>query len=369
MLPTEHRALNELKRLTSMSEKLRCAIIGAGAIGLEYLHSLISCPRAAAVAIAENHPARAREVSERFKLSRSYVDFRELLEQPDIDAVIIATPNHLHAPMAIEALKARKHVLLEKPMATSFKDALKIAEMARKMKRTVMLAQNFRFHRATQLAKTLIERGDLGEVYHARCFWLRRNGIPRIGSWFTQKKFSGGGSICDIGVHLLDTCLHLLKDFEVTSVTAQTHSKFGARGLGEFDWGKSEIDPKRPFDVEDLGVAMLRLKSGRTVIMEAGWAGFAAADGREHGLDLMGTNAGLSLYPARLLRNCADGSETVQLHSPKLPYSEDRVHHFVSCVLDGKKPLVPLEESLKVQEILDAIYLSAATVKEVRPKA
>src|ERR1051326_4803111 len=201
-----------------MSDKLRCAVIGVGATGLEHLHSLIGCPRAVAVAIAETHPQRAREASERFRIPRSYVDFRELLDQPDIDAVTVAAPNHLHAAMAIEALKARKHVLMEKPLATSVKDAFKVIETARKMKRTVMVAQTYRFNRHTQLAKMLIERGDLGEVYHARCFWLRRNGIPRIGSWFTQKQFSGGGCASDLGLHLLDTCLHLLKDFEASTV-------------------------------------------------------------------------------------------------------------------------------------------------------
>src|SRR5213594_1413805 len=104
-----------------MPERLRCAVIGTGAIGLEHLLSLQSCPRAAAVAIAESHSQRAREASERFKIPRSYSDFRELLEQPDIDAVTVAVPNYLHASVAIEALKARKHVLLEKPMATNLK--------------------------------------------------------------------------------------------------------------------------------------------------------------------------------------------------------------------------------------------------------
>src|SRR6266704_4043833 len=100
-----------------MPDKLRCAVIGAGAFGIEHLNSLLSCPRAATVALAETHPQRAREASDRFKIPRSYVDFRELLEQPDIDAVTIALPNHLHALVAVAALEARKHVLLEKPMA------------------------------------------------------------------------------------------------------------------------------------------------------------------------------------------------------------------------------------------------------------
>src|SRR5690349_8200683 len=187
-----------------MADKLRCAVIGAGGIGLDHLHSLTTCHRAAAVAIAESNPQRAREASVRHNIPRSYADYHELLEQPDIDAVVVALPNHLHAPVAIEALKARKHVLLEKPMATSVKDAAKIIDVAKSMKRTLMVAQNLRFNRHTQLAKQAIERGDLGEVYHVRSFWLRRAGIPRIGSWFTQKQQAGGGSLYDLGVHLVD---------------------------------------------------------------------------------------------------------------------------------------------------------------------
>jgi predicted dehydrogenase len=349
-----------------MAERLRCAVIGVGAIGLEHLSSLSQCQRGTAVAIAENHPGRAKEASDRFKIPRSYSDYRELLEQADVDAVTIALPNHLHAPVAIEALRARKHVLIEKPMALNAKEASKIIDTAAKMRRTVMVAQNFRFNRQTQLAKLMIQRGDLGEIYHARCFWLRRNGIPRIGSWFTQKKLAGGGATLDIGSHMLDACLHLLGDFNATSVSGHTHSRFGTRGLGETNWGKSEIDPAKPFDVDDYSVALIKLKSGRTVNFEVSWAGHQPTDAREYGVDLLGTLAGLSLYPARLFRNGPNGYETTQLAASKIPLPEDRIHHFVNCVLEGKKPMVPIEESLKVQQILDAIYASNTTGKEVR---
>lgn len=349
-----------------MAERLRCGVIGTGAIGLDHLNSLLQCPRAATVAVADSSPARAKEASERYKIPRSYSDYKELLDQADIDAVIIALPNHLHAPVAIEALKARKHVLLEKPMATNARDAAKIVDTAAKMRRTFMVAQNFRFNRQTQMAKMVVQRGDLGEVYHARCFWMRRNAIPRIGSWFTQKKQAGGGVIYDLGSHALDTCLHLLNEFEVTSVVGHSHARFGPRGLGEMAWGKSEIDAARTFDVEDYGAALLRTRSGRTVSFEVSWAGHQPADGREHGLDLLGTQGGLSLYPARLFRNGPNGYESVQLASLKIPHAEDRVHHFVSCILENKKPLISMEESLRVQQILDAIYTSASTGREVR---
>jgi predicted dehydrogenase len=349
-----------------MADKLRCAVIGAGGIGLDHLYSLTTCPRAAAVAVAETNPQRAREACARYHVPRSYADYRELLEQPDIDAVTIAVPNHLHAPMAIEALKARKHVLLEKPMAMNAKEAGKILDTAKALKRVLMVSFQLRFHRHTQCAKGLIDRGDLGEVYHARAFWLRRHGIPRIGSWFTQKRLAGGGCLVDLGAHLLDACFHLMKEFDVATVSAHTHAKFGPRGLGEMDWGRSEVDPKKPFDVEDYGVVLLRLKTGRSIVLEAGWASYHSDERREFGLDLLGTTAGLSLWPARLLRHSLEGDDTLQLTPPKPALSEDRVHHFVGCVLDTRKPLVAPEESLKVQQALDAIYTAARTGKEVR---
>ena len=102
------------------------------------------------------------------------------------------------------------------------------------------------------------------------------------------------------------------------------------------------------------------------LVLEIGWACFQNHETREYGLDLLGTNAGLSLWPAKLFRNTVEGHDTLELTPLKGPHPEDRVHHFVSCVLDGKKPMVPPEESLKVQQVLDAIYASAAGGKEVR---
>jgi len=118
--------------------------------------------------------------------------------------------------------------------------------------------------------------------------------------------------------------------------------------------------------VEDYSVALLRLKSGRTMTLEVSWAGYHAPDAREYGVDLLGTQAGLSLNPARLFRPGPNGYEAIHLALPIVPHSEDRIHHFVTCALEGKKPLVLPEESLKVQQVLDSIYASAATGKEVR---
>ena len=349
-----------------MREKLRCAVIGVGATGIEHLNSLLHCQRAAAVAIAETNPTRLREAAEKFHIPRSYSNYRELLEQPDIDAVTIALPNFLHASVAIDALNAHKHVLIEKPMAMNAKEAAKIIAAAQKNRRTAMVAKNFRFDKHTQTARLAIQHGDLGEVYHARAFSHRQSNIPRIGSWYTQKQHSGGGVMADSGSMLIDTLFHLLDDFDVVSVSATKHAKFGTRGRGEGSWGKSEIDPKRPFDVEDHCTALVRMKKGYTVTVDTSWAGFHPGDNREEGIDLLGTEAGLSLFPAKLFKQSLQGFETTHFYNTKNGPVEDRISHFVNSVIDGKKPLVPLEESLKVQQVMDAIYLSAETGKEVR---
>jgi len=349
-----------------MREKLRCAVIGVGATGIEHLNSLLHCPKAATVAIAELNPQRLREAAEKFHVPRTYTNYRELLEQPDIDAVTIALPNFLHAPVAIDALNARKHVLIEKPMANNAKEAAKIIAAAQKNRRIAMVAKNFRFDRHTQSARLAIQRGDLGEVYHARGFSHRHSNIPRIGSWFTQKQYAGGGCMADTGCMLVDTLFHLLDDFDVVAVSATAQAKFGSRGKGEGNWGKNDIDPKRTFDVEDHSTAFLRMKKGYTVTIETSWAGFHPGDNREEGIDLLGTEAGMSLFPAKLFKQSLHGFETTHFYNAKNGPCEDRIGHFVSCVLEGKKPLVPLEESLKVQQVLDAIYLSAETGKEVR---
>ena len=318
------------------------------------------------MAIAESHPKRAKEAADRYRLSRSYTRYQDLLDQPDIDAVLVAVPNDLHMQVAVDALMARKHVLMEPPLALNVKEATRVIEAARKTKRVFMVAQALRLNRQTQMARHVIERGDLGDIYHARCFWVRRAGIPRIGSWYTQRRFSGGGCLADLGARMLDACLFLLGEFDVKGVSAAASARFGPRGIGEANWGGSEIDPKRPFDVEDFGAAFLRLSGGRTVILESAWAAQAGVDSREQGIDLWGTKAGLSLFPARLFRSGESGHETVSLNLPLAWAEEDPVHHFVRSVIDGRRPLVGLDESLKLQRIMAACYASATAGKEIK---
>ncbi|HUG12721.1 MAG TPA: Gfo/Idh/MocA family oxidoreductase [Opitutaceae bacterium] len=341
------------------------AVIGAGAIGVDHIASFQQHPAARVAMLAEVSSERGREAQEKFDIPELVTDYRTALARDDIDIISIALPNYLHAPVALDALRAGKHVMVDKPMATNAREAAQLVSTAKRHGLLLMVGQNMRFSAEVQTAKALVEKGTLGDVYHAKTSWCRRNGIPRIGSWFTQTKFAGGGCTYDIGVHALDRCLYLMGEFEAAAVSGMTYSKFGTRGKGSGTWGKSEIAAGAPFDVDDLSVALIKLKSGRTVLLESSWA--AHQPERDiNSTQLFGTEAGLTFPPLSLHRETPTGysSELVNLLPPKV--STNRMAHFIDCLLGKAKPYVLPEQSLGIQRILDAIYKSAKTGREVR---
>ncbi len=347
--------------------QIKVAVIGAGAIGLDHIQSFQQHPQARVVALAEVSPERGREAADRFGIPELVQNYLPLLKRPDIDVVSIALPNYLHAQAALDALRAGKHVMLDKPMATRAADAAKLVAEAKKRGLLLMVGQNNRFGWEVQTAKQLIADRVLGDVYHAKTAWTRRSGIPRIGSWFTQKKFAGGGCCYDIGVHALDRCLYLMGEFDAAAVSGQTYAQFGPRGQGSGSWGKSEIDPNAKFDVDDLAVALIKLKSGRTVLLEASWAAHQPM-GDYNGTQLFGTEAGLKFPPLELYRKTDYGYATETVSPRPNLVHPNRMVHFVDVLLGKAEPYVKPAESLAVQKILDAIYESAKTGREVRVK-
>src|SRR5690606_17358876 len=153
--------------------------------------------------------------------------------------------------------------------------------------------------------------------------------------------------------------------FKPAAVSGQTFAKFGPRGLGDGSWGRSEIDPAKPFDVDDFCVALVKMKSGRTIQLEVSWA--AAQEAPDiHGVQLYGTEGGAFTNPPRVYRRVKGGYETRHLDPAPVLVPDNRMVHFVDYVLGNAEPFVRVEESLAVQKLLDAIYESSQTGREVR---
>ncbi len=349
-----------------MAKTVKVGVIGAGQIGLAHMKSCNSSPNAEVVAVAELSDKRRKAAAKEHNIPNQFEDYKDLLECKDVDAVTIALPNFLHAQACLDALKAGKHVCCEKPFAMNAKEAKAVVDLAARKRKTFMLGMNFRFNPDVQVMKACVDRGDLGDVYHARTIWLRRSGIPRIGSWFTQKKYSGGGGMLDIGVHFLDATLHMMGNFKPKAVSGQTWTNFGNRGMGDGSWGMSEINKKAKFDVDDHAAALIKLAGGATVALEISWAAFQET-ANANSIDLFGTEGGGHMSPVKIFKK---GKKDYEVIEPKIKpaLTLDRMHHFVDCIVNKKKPICDMRQSLAVQKILDAIYESSKTGKEVRIK-
>jgi predicted dehydrogenase len=345
-------------------------IIGAGAISASACKALATHPEAKVVAAHDLNEQRLRELCAEHKIPNSYATAAALLADPAVQGVYIAVPNKFHASLAIQALRAGKHVILDKPFALSLPEAQEVASAASSSGKIFMLGMNQRYRPESQAIRSLAASGYFGEMYHAKAFWIRREGIPRLGTWFGSKELAGGGCLLDIGVHLLDLCLHVTGKWDPVSVYGATYTRFGNRGLGEGTWGKSEKQAI-PFDVDDFATALIRFRDGSTVSLDVTWA---CHDGNRNDVQVFGTEAGAGLYPAKVFRRdpLRQDYDVVEKPRAAVPLAHGcRFHNFVNSILGREQPLTSIAEALTVQAILDAIYQSAASGHEaaVAPSA
>jgi predicted dehydrogenase len=346
---------------------LKVGVIGAGQIASNHCAEIQAYPDAELIAVADINEERRLRLQDTFGASKSFSDPLELVQDEAIDAVSVALPNYLHAEVSIAALEAGKHVLLEKPMAMTLEEAEAIAEASEKNGRVFTVGMNQRFTRQAQTVKSLAAGGELGKIYHAKAFWYRRSGTPKFGTWFCRKEAAGGGALLDIGVHLLDLCLHLMGNFQPTSVSGSVYTEFGNRGLGEGSWGMSDREGEL-FDVDDFATAFIKMENGASVSLNVSWA-IHQKDENYHNVQLFGTEAGAGTFPPEIYRSAREGGAYHIVTPMKVPLAYphcSRFHNWLDAILDRDRLAVSMKEALVVQSILDAIYASSESGREIR---
>ncbi|XOV88880.1 MAG: Gfo/Idh/MocA family protein [Pseudomonadota bacterium] len=350
-----------------MTGPVKFGIIGAGAISLGSAREIQAHADAEIVAICDANTARVNRLGDALGVRQRYDNSRELIADGNVDAIYIAVPNVFHAPLAEEALERGKHVILEKPFALNAREARAVADAATRTGKLFMLGMNQRFVPAAQQIRSLVAAGRLGEIYHARACWLRRRGIPSIGTWFSSKALAGGGALLDIGVHMLDLSLYLMDNFRPEAVTGATYTRFGNRGQGEGGWGISDREDLS-FDVDDFATALIKLAGGATLQLDVSWA-LHQGQANVMNVNLFGTEAGASVYPAELYLAGDKPAEYQVIQNPDAPLQfghTSRFHNFVNAIRGFEALCVTLDQALAVQSIIDAIYLSCSTGREVR---
>ncbi len=346
--------------------KIRFGFVGAGQIASSAADAVKRHSDATLVAVHDLNQERLKDLTTKLGVEASPT-VEELFADDGIDAVYIATPNKFHVPLTIQALEAGKHVILEKPFAMNLAEAQEAARTARDKGLVLMLGMNQRFSGDSQKIYSLARDGKLGEIYHAKAYWRRRTGIPKIGTWFSSMGMAGGGCLYDIGVHMLDLGLYLMGNFEPVSVLGSTYTKFGNRGLGEGGWGMSERSDIR-FDVDDFASAFIRFRNGASMTLDATWACHQEKAGMDN-VELFGTEAGATARPAKIYRfgkNEESQYEIIDQVKAPIPYPHcERFHNFINHLLGKEELCVKIEEALAVQKILDAIAESSRTGKSI----
>jgi predicted dehydrogenase len=351
---------------------VKVGFVGCGGI-VQGAHApnLVQLPNVKLVACADVDRARVSEFLEKYKLN-FYSDYREMLSKENPDAVIIATPNALHAPVAIDALENGAHVLTEKPMAISLEDAVKMVETARRRQRILMVGHNMRFQRNIQVGRKFVTNGRLGRIYHIRALHLRRRGIPSTVT-FLQRKYSGGGPMWDIGVHTIDATMFMVNFPRPVSVIGKVYSAFSDKTYMRMDYPvpiTSQFAYTAPMDVEDFAMGLVRFEDGLTMYIEATWATYINED--RHEVAIIGTEGGLH-YSGNSISYIHSVDEEYVTSTPMIGQQqsayalEDKA--FIDAIVKGGAkapyPACTGEQGLLTTAIIEAIYKSAETGREV----
>ncbi len=330
-------------------DKVRIGVVGVGWIAqVIHLPILMKLPEASVVAICDRDKARVRLVGEKFGITRQYTDLDQMLAQNGLDAVVVCTSTDAHLEVALACFKAGKDVLVEKPIARTYQEAVAITSAARESKNKLMVGMNHRFRPDIMILKSFIEGKELGKIFYTRVGWLRKFNFDR--AWITQKEKSGGGVFIDLGIVMLDMALWMMGYPEVVRLRASNYSN-------------------RSKQVEDTSVANLFLKSGATVNIEVSWSMCLADD--LYYCYVHGSDGSASLSPLTINKEFHGNLVNLapaKLDSPQQLFRrsyENELKHFLGAV-KGLHPVVSTgEEAVQRMRIVDAVYRSAKSGKEI----
>ncbi|KMP77348.1 dehydrogenase [Bacillus cereus] len=332
---------------------LKVGVIGCGSIAqYRHLPEYEANPYVQIVAVCDSNKKRAKEVANKYGVNM-YTDYNELINCEELDAVSVCTPNDLHASISIVALQSGIHVLCEKPMATSKKDAEMMIEAAEKSGKKLMIGHNQRFVTSHQKAKQLIENGEIGKIYSFRTAFGHSGpenwSVDGKESWFFKKDEAFLGAMGDLGVHKADLIRYILNE-EITEVGAFV-----------------ETSAKTFSNVDDCAVCMLKSESGIIGTLAASWSYVSKED---NSTIIYGEKATLRLEddPTYSLILQYKNGEVVKYELDKIQSNaavgqsnSHVIEQFVESILSDKEPLINGVEGMKSLEVILAAIQSSET--------
>jgi predicted dehydrogenase len=357
---------------------IKIGIIGAGGM-LRYHAAGFKSAGAEIVAVADVNAAAARSVAAREGIPRSFGDVAEMLQEcPEISAVSVIVPNKFHAPVALQALAAGKHVFCEKPPALNAREASEMAALAQAKNLTLMFNFNNRARPESYAMMEYIRQGAVGRINSAQAKWIRRTGIPGLGGWFTTKALSGGGPLIDL-VHMLDLALYFMGYPEPEWVMAQTFNDFITDKNFKGPWGIPDV-ANGVTDVESACHGLVKCKTGQIISLQISWAEMVRRE--EVSVAFQGTKAGglvQRLFGVDGLDHTAtdacelyvqENGRSVNrsiLVSPDETMGRTRsAANFIRTLEGTEAPLNTPDQAVSLMRLIDAAYASASSGQPVK---
>lgn len=346
------------------SKKLRVAFIGAGGIAGTHMRYYKEMADVDMVAMADISKPGMERWANQYGIPDAFTDYNEMLKKIKPDAVSVCTPNGMHAPATIAALKAGAHVIVEKPLAMNAREGKQMLDTAKRTKKKLIIGFQQRFDAKAQFLKNAVDAGQFGKVLFGRVQALRRRGIPNWGV-FGRKDLQGGGPMIDIGVHALEVAHYVMGSPKPVAASGNTYTYLGNKPSNVISqWPGWD---HKTYTVEDLAVGQIRFENGATIHIESSFV--AHIETNTMTFQLMGEKAGGTWDPVHLYEdNNGYMVNTQPGWLPKVDIFQAKMRNFVDHVLYNKPTLAPAEHGLMVQKMLDGIYESAEKGREIRIK-
>ena len=333
-------------------ENTKVLIAGLGGIAqIAHLPILAKMQGVEIAGVCDIDKAKAKSIADKYGVKNYYSDFAKMIDEVEADTLIVTTPTYLHKDVAIKGFEKGLHCLVEKPLARKEEEAVKITDAAKKSKKQLMVGMNSRFNPEIMMQESFVSAKELGEIFYIKSGFIRRRST--VEKWALDKKLSGGGAFMDLGIVVLDIALWLLKFPKIKSVSAVNY-------YHNFK------------TVEDTSIAFIKFANGATLNLEASWALH-----REYDVlytNVFGIEGSSSINPLRIYKKMHGtlvNITPIKFEKPanifKRSY-EYELQHFFNSVKAGTDVISSGEEAVQRQRIIDAIYKSAKTGKEINFK-
>ena len=344
------------------------AVIGCGRISRSHFPGLVAMEDVRIKYACDILIEKAKASQEKFpKIENVTADYKEVLADPEVEAVWVLTPNYAHYTITMDALRAGKHVLCEKPITVSYPLSCEMAEEAKKQGKMLNIGVCNRHHKTVEKLKAMNEKGEFGNIYHVYCSFRSPRSIPGLGGAFTTKAQSGGGVLIDWGIHFFDLVLYILGDAKLKNVTCDAYSEM-AKDMKSYKyksmWAEDTSDIENGVnDVDDFITGYIRTDKA-SISFNGAWA--QNLDKTEMFVDFLGDKKGARLDYGRFAE-VFDGetleTETEEYDIPNMYAKEDRA--FIDACLSGIPDRNHIDRILESAKLLDALYDSADKHAEI----